>query len=103
MPFTLTGTSNTAPSSLVEPPGAADASGLRRVGNVDLDALEARLQCRLQGRVRNLRVTVGGRGLVLSGQTETYHAKQLVQHAAMEATALPIGANEIEVYRSHCL
>jgi hypothetical protein len=40
---------------------------------------------------------VRGCGLVLTGQASTYYAKQLAQHAVMEATALPILANEIDV------
>jgi hypothetical protein len=35
--------------------------------------------------------------LVLQGQAHTYYAKQLAQHALLEATRLPIRANEIEV------
>jgi osmotically-inducible protein OsmY len=59
--------------------------------------LEAYVQCRLGGQVRDFRVVVTDRGLILRGQARTYHAKQLAQHAVMEATALPIVANEIEV------
>jgi hypothetical protein len=40
-----------------------------------------------------------GGGLILRGLTTTYYAKQLAQHAVMEATAIPIVANEIEVQR----
>jgi hypothetical protein len=40
---------------------------------------------------------IRGGGLVLQGNTLTFHAKQLAQHAIMEATRLPILANEIEV------
>jgi len=63
----------------------------------ELDHLEAHVQCRLSGRVRDLRLLVRGNGLVLQGRTRTYYAKQLAQHAVMEATGLPILANEIEV------
>ena len=62
-----------------------------------IDQLEAHVQCQLNGRVRDLRLLVRGRGLVLQGRSATYYAKQLVQHAVMEATGLPILANEIEV------
>jgi hypothetical protein len=34
---------------------------------------------------------------VLRGRARTYYAKQLAQHAVMQATALPILRNEIEV------
>ena len=59
--------------------------------------LEAHIQCRLGGHVRDLRLVVAEKGLILRGHARTYYAKQLVQHAVMEATKLPILANEIEV------
>lgn len=62
-----------------------------------VDSLEASIQHRLGGRVRNLRVRVQGSGIVLEGHAATYHAKQLAQHAAMELASLPILANDIEV------
>jgi hypothetical protein len=63
----------------------------------DLEQLESHLKHQLGGRVRNLRVLFHPAGIVLKGRTETYHAKQLVQHAVMEATRVPISANDIEV------
>jgi hypothetical protein len=42
-------------------------------------------------------ITYEDGGLVLMGLAMTYHAKQLAQHAAMEAVDVPIRANEIEV------
>ena len=36
-------------------------------------------------------------GLILQGYAFTYYAKQLAQHAIMQATRLPILANDIEV------
>jgi hypothetical protein len=59
--------------------------------------LEARVRCRLSGRVQDLQVLGDMYGLVLKGHSHTYYVKQLAQHAVMEATALPILANEIEV------
>jgi transposase-like protein len=59
--------------------------------------LEMHIQARLSGRVRGFRVVRRDNGFVLQGRTRTYYAKQLVLHAAMQATALPILANEIEV------
>ena len=53
--------------------------------------------CRLAGLVRDLRVVSDSEGLVLKGRTQTYYAKQLVQHYVMKATGLPIRANDIEV------
>lgn len=62
-----------------------------------LESLEALMQRRLGGRVRDLRILVRGRGIILQGRASTYHAKQLAQHAAMELGGLPILANDIEV------
>jgi len=62
-----------------------------------LDSLEALIQHRLLGRVRDLRVRVRENALILQGHAATYHAKQLAQHAAMELAGLPILANDIEV------
>lgn len=59
--------------------------------------LEALVQQRSHGRVRNLRVFVQDQGLILQGQTSAYYAKQLAQHAAMEFSGLPILTNDIKV------
>jgi hypothetical protein len=59
--------------------------------------LEAYLLCRLAGRVHEFQLMVWAGGLVLLGRARTYYAKQLAQHAVMEATGLPILANKIEV------
>jgi hypothetical protein len=66
-------------------------------GPLSGDELESHIQCRLGGRVRNLHVFQRDLGLVLQGHALTYYAKQLAQHAVMEASDLPILANEIEV------
>jgi hypothetical protein len=63
----------------------------------DLDQLATHVKHQLGGRVRDLRVLLHPAGIILQGRTETYHAKQLVQHAVMEATEVPISANDIEV------
>ena len=62
--------------------------------------LETHLQTRLGSRVRHLRVICRAAGVILSGSTRTYYAKQLAQHLIMEITELPILANEIEVLTS---
>ncbi len=62
-----------------------------------LDRLGERVQRQLSGRLRDFRLKWRGDGLVLRGRTQTYHAKQLAQHAVMSATDLPIVRNEIEV------
>jgi hypothetical protein len=59
--------------------------------------LEARIQCRLSGKVCEFRLVVVESGLILRGRAHTYYAKQLAQHAVMEAIELRILANEIEV------
>jgi hypothetical protein len=63
----------------------------------ELADLEVNVQRRLGGRVREFRLVVQDCGLVLQGHSQTYHAKQLAQHAIMEATQVPILANDIEV------
>ncbi len=62
-----------------------------------LRELEVHVQRRLSGQVRNLRLSIRDEGLVLDGHTQTYYAKQVAQHAVMEAVDLPIRANEIKV------
>jgi hypothetical protein len=61
------------------------------------EELEALVQNRLGGRVRDLRLVVRPNGVILQGRTATYHAKQLAQHAAMEVSGLRVLANDIEV------
>ncbi len=62
-----------------------------------LARIEETVRCRLFGRVRDFRLIVRDRGLVLRGQACSYYAKQLAQHAVMQTTRLPIRANDIEV------
>jgi hypothetical protein len=59
--------------------------------------LETHIQCRLGGQIRGFRLVVVDGGVILRGRAQTYYAKQLAQHAVMEASGLPILANEIEV------
>ena len=66
-------------------------------GRPEVERLETHVQSRLSGRVRHFRLRVRGCGLILTGHARTYYAKQLAQHAVMEATALPILANDIQV------
>lgn len=67
------------------------------------EQLEALVQRRLHGQVRDLRLLVGDQGLILQGQSSTYYVKQLAQHAARDITGLTILANEIEVRRDPTL
>jgi hypothetical protein len=62
-----------------------------------VEQLELRLQRRLIGRVHDLRLLLKDRGLILRGKAATYYAKQIAQHEAMNASVLPLLANEIEV------
>ena len=63
----------------------------------EIDRLEGHVYRRVGGRLRGFRLQVEASGLVLQGRAATYYAKQLAQHAIMEATRLPIVANAIEV------
>ena len=65
--------------------------------NRAIEQLEAQVQSRLGNRVRDLRLVSQEQGLILQGRAPTYYAKQLAQHAVMEASSLPIRANEMEV------
>ena len=64
----------------------------------DEEYLELLVQRRLGSRVRDLRIVIRPNGIILQGRANTYHAKQLAQHAAMEMGHQPILANDIEVY-----
>ena len=61
------------------------------------ETLESLLTRRLGSRIRELRIVCQQAGLILRGWSETYHAKQIAQHAAMELSGVPILANEIIV------
>jgi hypothetical protein len=71
-----------------------DATMAARIERLALD-----VQGRLGGRVRNFRLLIQGTGVILLGQVDTYHAKQLVQHAVLEESGLPLLANKMEVIR----
>jgi hypothetical protein len=62
-----------------------------------LARIEEHVQCRLAGLLRDFELIFRDTGLVLRGHVHTYYAKQLAQHAVMEASRLPIRANEMEV------
>jgi hypothetical protein len=46
-------------------------------------AIRQRIESRLHGRVRNLKVQLADNTVVLEGQCATYYTKQLAQHAAL--------------------
>ncbi len=58
---------------------------------------EEHVRCRLTGLVRDFQLILFEQELVLRGRARTWSAKQLAQHAVMEATSLSIRANEVEV------
>jgi hypothetical protein len=62
-----------------------------------IDNLEGNVRRRLNGRVRGFRLLLQDNCLILEGFAFSYHAKQLAQHAIMQAPRLQILANDIEV------
>ena len=62
-----------------------------------LRELETQIGIRLKGRILNFQLSLRDGGMVLEGRAQTYYAKQLAQHAVMEASDLPISVNDIEV------
>jgi hypothetical protein len=65
-----------------------------------LERLSEHVLHRLSSRVHDLCLHLHSGGLVIRGRATTYYAKQLVQHAVMAVTVVPILANEIEVSAS---
>jgi hypothetical protein len=68
-----------------------------RLSADEITQLEEQVECQLSGRNHDFHLSVFDNGLVLSGRVATYFAKQLAQHLVMQATDLPIRANEILV------
>jgi hypothetical protein len=62
-----------------------------------IDNLKGNVRRQLNGKVRDFRLLLQDNGLILQGYAFTHYVKQLAQHAIMQATRLPILANEIEV------
>src|SRR5262245_62899706 len=62
-----------------------------------LARIEEHVRHRLTGLLGGFQLVFRDKGLVLRGHVHTYYAKQLAQHAVMEASSLPIRANEMEV------
>ena len=63
----------------------------------NLDRIEDDIRRMFSQRVCDFHIQAIDDGLVLYGRTKTYHGKQLVQHAVMEATDMPLAANNIDV------
>lgn len=55
------------------------------------------LEAQLPGRVRQLRVSATEKFVILSGSCNSYHTKQLAQHAAMELLHAERLVNDIAV------
>jgi hypothetical protein len=60
--------------------------------------VERMVREKTSGLIRDLRVDVMPREIVLSGRASTYYAKQLATHAALEACDDLTLTNDIEVY-----
>lgn len=63
----------------------------------DVEQLERTLRHQLNGRISNFCLVKSVGGVVLQGGARSFYAKQVAQHAVMEALELPIIANDIEV------
>lgn len=68
-----------------------------RDGADEAKAAAAHLATQLRGRLHNIRVFAEPEGVVIHGVANSYHVKQLAQHAIMRMFALPVVANEITV------
>jgi len=60
--------------------------------------VERMVREKTSGLIRDLRVDVMPREIVLSGRAATYYAKQLATHAALDACDELTLTNDIEVY-----
>lgn len=62
------------------------------------ERLEVQVARRTGGQVRDLRVIFHDDRVIMRGRSRTYHAKQIAQEAALDATGgWPVLVNEIEV------
>ena len=59
--------------------------------------IERTIRSRAGGRIHDLRVEVSGDDVVVSGRTNTYYAKQIATHAAMDEIRQRTVINSIEV------
>ena len=63
-----------------------------------VDRIERLIAERTSGLIKGLRVEVFPGEVVLSGWTQTYYAKQLATHAALDVIETGTLVNSIEVY-----
>jgi len=64
---------------------------------IQAEQAEAILRRSLGTRVSGLRIVIHAEGVIMEGNTFSYHAKQLAQHAVMRLLGLPVMANQIKV------
>jgi hypothetical protein len=62
-----------------------------------IEDLEIQLQSQLSGRIYDLQLILQDGMLIIRGRSHTYYGKQLVLSAVMQATDVPVLANDIEV------
>jgi hypothetical protein len=92
---------------MFEPPGSISEGHPMQEQRLDANSpdarpkmterIEAQIQRRLGGQVKDLRVEIRDGGLILRGRTRTRHAKQLALQTVLDMTELPIRSNEIRV------
>ena len=63
----------------------------------DLDRLGVYVRGQLSNRIGDLRLSLRGNGLVLSGHCPSYYLKHMAQELVKKVTDAPLAANEIEV------
>jgi hypothetical protein len=92
------------PAKQMRPTMSADpvpvpAPAARRINGLtnDLGSLKAQVHDRVCGRVRDLELFAQPNGVVVRGIANSYYVKQLALNALLEASSLPILANEIRV------
>lgn len=64
---------------------------------LELASVEDRIILAFARRIRDFHLIFCHNGLVLEGRSRSYYCKQEVQQAVMNATPLPIVANNIQV------
>jgi len=72
-------------------------SGSEALTPETLQQIEESVRRELRGRRIALRLSIRDGMVVCQGLVHNYHAKQLVLHAIMKATYLPIQCSELEV------
>ena len=108
LPQTMAARRRSTPSKATAASYLGASSGFREIRMNDqaqtdaatretLARIEEHVRHRLTGLLGGFQLVFRDQGLVLRGHVHTYYAKQLAQHAVMEASTLPIRANELDV------